>query len=130
TLSIALASKGINRAAQNGFMVPQPVLEGNLRANTAGLDLAKGTFATSPGGVGGFAGGDGSLALGTRPSTGSPASASGTARAAVAAPSSPDGVAGSSDAGVPVYRQSGQTAGLQEAVNTLKQREGKSRADL
>src|SRR5262249_29270590 len=95
TLSMALCSKGINRAAQNGFMVPGQVLAADLKANTAGLDLAKGTFATRP------VAGAGAGGIGT-----------------------------SSDAGVAVYRQSGQTAGLQEAVNTLKKEEDKKRAIL
>jgi hypothetical protein len=47
TLSMALCSKGINRAAQNGFAVPQTVLAADQKANTEGLDLAKGEF-TSP----------------------------------------------------------------------------------
>jgi hypothetical protein len=88
TLSMALCSKGINRAAQNGFMVPQTVLAADLKVNTAGLDRARGTFTAPVIGAGGM-----------------PAS---------------------SDAGVAVYRQSGQTAGLQEAVNTLKKDEKKN----
>jgi hypothetical protein len=92
TLSMALCSKGINRAAQNGLMVPQTVLAADQKANTAGLDRTKGTF--------------------TAPAAG------------------PAGVAASSDAGVAVYRQSGQTAGLQEAVNTLKKDEAKNREIL
>jgi hypothetical protein len=85
SLSMALCSKGINRAAQNGFMVPDRVLAADQKANTAGLDVAKGTFA---------------------------------APAATAA----------SDAGVAVYSQSGKTAGLQEAVNTLKKDEARNQA--
>ena len=92
TLSMALCSKGINRAAQNGLMVPDRVLAADQKANTAGLDRTKGTF--------------------TAPAAG------------------PAGVAASSDAGVAVYRQSGQTAGLQEAVNTLKKDEAKNREIL
>src|SRR4029077_8960867 len=57
TLSMALCSKGINRAAQNGFEVPQPVLARDQKANSAGLDVAKGTFTapTAPVGAGGAA---------------------------------------------------------------------------
>jgi hypothetical protein len=88
TLSMALCSKGLNRAAQNGLMVPQKVLAADQKANTAGLDVAKGTFATPATGAGGA----------TAPS----------------------------DAGVPVYTASGKTAGLQEAVNTLKKDEKKN----
>lgn len=47
TLSMALCSKGINRAAQMGYAVPQPVLAADQKANTTGLDLAKGSF-TAP----------------------------------------------------------------------------------
>jgi hypothetical protein len=89
-LSMALCSKGLNRAAQRGLAVPQTVLVADQRANTAGLDYAKGTF-TAP------------------------------ARGAVG------GAAAPSDAGVPVYGFSGKTAGLQEAVNTLKKDEKKNR---
>jgi hypothetical protein len=85
SLSLALCSKGLNRAAQNGFMVPQPVLAADQKANTAGLDVARGTFTAPASGAGG-------------------------------------------DAGVPVYSSSGKTAGLQEAVNTLKKEEEKNRA--
>lgn len=90
TLSMAICSKGINRAAQNGFMVPQPVLARDQKANVAGLDVARGTF-TAPVAGGGLGG--------------------------LPAPS---------DAGVQVYSQSGKTAGLQEAVNTLKKVEKKN----
>jgi len=47
TLSMALCSKGFNRAAQMGFNVPQQVLENDLKANSAGLDVTRGTF-TAP----------------------------------------------------------------------------------
>jgi hypothetical protein len=88
TLSLALCSKGVNRAAQNGFRVPPQVLVADQKVNAAGLDTAKGTFTAPAAGAG--------------------------------------GVAASSDAGVAVYRSSGQTAGLQEAVNTLKKDEKKN----
>jgi hypothetical protein len=55
TLSMALCSKGINRAAQMGFMVPQTVLAADQKANTAGLDLARGTFTTPAPAAGGAA---------------------------------------------------------------------------
>jgi hypothetical protein len=84
TLSMALCSKGINRAAQNGFLVPQPVLAADQKANTAGLDVATGRFAAPAGGAAG-------------------------------------------DAGIQLYSFSGKTAGLQEAVNTLKKDEEKNR---
>jgi len=47
TLSMALCSKGINRAAQMGYEVPEKVLAANQKANTSGLDRTKGTF-TAP----------------------------------------------------------------------------------
>jgi hypothetical protein len=87
TLSMALCSKGINRAAQNGFEVPRRVLAADQNANTAGLDVAKGTF--------------------TAPAAGATYSLR-------------------TDAGVPVYSSAGKTAGLQEAVNTLKKDEKKN----
>jgi hypothetical protein len=95
TLSMALCSKGINRAAQNGLMVPDRVLAADQKANTAGLDVAKGTFTAPVPMVGGTAG----AARGSTPA---------------------------SDAGVPVYGSAGKTAGLQEAVNTLKKDEKKN----
>jgi len=98
TLSMALCSKGINRAAQMGFMVPQPVLAADQKANTKGLDLAKGTFTSPAVGGAGFAGGVG--------------------RGAAEAPT---------DAGVAIYSQSGKTSALQEAVNTLKKDEAKNK---
>jgi hypothetical protein len=101
TLSMSVFSKGVNRAAQNGLMVPDKVLAADQKANTAGLDLAKGTFAPA-GGVG-LGGGR----------TGTPAGS--------ATPTSAP-----SDAGVAIYGQSGKTAGLQEAVNTLKKDEKKN----
>lgn len=99
TLSMALCSKGFNRAAQMGFMVPERVLAADQNANTSGLDLAKGTF-TSP-----VASGRGAGAVG--------------APAAAPAPT---------DAGVAVYSSAGKTSGLQEAVNTLKLTEARNRA--
>jgi hypothetical protein len=91
TLSMSVFSKGVNRAAQNGLMVPDNVLARDQKANTAGLDLAKGTFA--------------------------PAAPAGFGAGAATGPS---------DAGVAIYQQSGKTAGLQEAVNTLKKEEKKN----
>jgi hypothetical protein len=44
TLSMALCSKGINRAAQMGFGVDSTVLARDQKANTDGLDLKKGDF--------------------------------------------------------------------------------------
>jgi Prenyltransferase and squalene oxidase repeat len=55
TLSMALCSKGINRAAQNGYTVPPPVLAADQKANTVGLDLKKGTFTAPASGAGGAA---------------------------------------------------------------------------
>jgi len=51
TLSMALCSKGINRAAQNGYTVPQTVLAADQLANASGLDVKKGTF-TAPAATG------------------------------------------------------------------------------
>ena len=57
SLSMALCSKGINRASQMGFEVPQPVLARDQAANTKGLDVAKGTFTSpAPGGLGALGG--------------------------------------------------------------------------
>ncbi len=89
TLSMALCSKGLNRAAQMGFEVPKDVLARDQKVNEAGLDRKTGTF--------------------TAPAPGSA------------------GVPATSDAGVAIYRQSGQTSGLQESVNTLKQKEEQNR---
>jgi hypothetical protein len=44
TLSMALCSKGINRAAQMGFGVDNGVLARDQKANADGLDLKKGDF--------------------------------------------------------------------------------------
>jgi hypothetical protein len=57
TLSMAICSKGINRAAQMGFMVPQTVLAADQKANTSGLDTKTGAFAPAAApasGTGGF----------------------------------------------------------------------------
>jgi hypothetical protein len=55
---LSVFSKGVNRAAQMGYNVPAPVLAADQKANTSGLNLAKGTFTTpaaapgaGPGGV-------------------------------------------------------------------------------
>ena len=106
TLSMALCSKGINRAAQMGYDVPEQVLAADQKANTSGLDVAKGEFTTTPAdlGVGRVTGGAGGLG--------------GTPAVATSAPS---------DAGVKIYSTSGKTSGLQEAVNTLKKDEKKNR---
>jgi hypothetical protein len=49
TLSMAICSKGINRAAQRGYAVPEKVLAADQKANEAGLDRATGKFAATPG---------------------------------------------------------------------------------
>lgn len=98
TLSMALCSKGINRAAQMGFMVPERVLAADQKANTDGLDVKNGTF--------------------TAPVAAPRVTGLGGAAATTSAPS---------DAGVAVYSSAGKTSGLQEAVNTLKQSEAKNR---
>jgi hypothetical protein len=114
TLSMSVFSKGVNRAAQNGLMVPGQVLARDQKANEAGLNVATGTFApaaASPA-AGGVAG-----------PVGSPAGAAGR-------PGAPGARAGGgtvpSDAGVAIYQQAGKTAGLQETVNTLKKDEKKN----
>jgi hypothetical protein len=45
SLSMALCSKGLNRASQMGFGVDNTVLARDQKANTDGLDLKKGDFA-------------------------------------------------------------------------------------
>ncbi len=45
SLSMALCSKGLNRASQMGFGVDNTVLARDQKANTEGLDLKKGDFA-------------------------------------------------------------------------------------
>src|SRR5262245_42601915 len=102
TLSMSVFSKGVNRAAQMGYFVPAQVLAADQRQNTAGLDVARGTF-TAPAATGGVAG---------------EGRATSTVRGAPAAPAAGPAAA-PTDAGVPVYTASGKTAGLQEAVNTL-----------
>jgi hypothetical protein len=105
TLSMALCSKGLNRAAQMGFAVPDKVLIADQTANTVGLDTKTGTFvAAAP----------------AAPAAPGAGGATGRAAAAATTPAP-------SDAGVAVYSSAGKTSGLQEAVNTLKKTEDKDR---
>jgi hypothetical protein len=100
-LSQGLCSKGLNRAAQNGFMVKSETLARDTNQSAQGLDAKTGKFASA-----------GSVAA-TRPAGGP----------ATSAPVP-------SDAGVAIYNTSARAAGLQESVNSLKQGEGKARETL
>jgi hypothetical protein len=109
-LSQGLASKSINRAAQNGVMVQPQVLARDKDQSVVGLDPKSGKFGTAGSGMGGFAGGLGTPGGGFGRPLAGPA-------ATTPAPAVP------SDAGVGIYNSSARVAGLQETVNTLKQRE-------
>jgi hypothetical protein len=114
--SQGLASKALNRARQSGFDVKDQALaraEGNALAF---LDGKSGTF-KSPVAVGG-AGVGGRLAEGRAFSVGALGRPLAGERLAASMPS---------DAGVPVYFSSNNLAGLQEALNTAKAGERRSR---
>jgi hypothetical protein len=117
-LSQSIASKGLNRAAQNGFEVSGEVL---ARAEKYAKDNADpnktATLASGAGFAGGTAAGGLSLAR-----SGSPA-VRGSARE-MAVP--PFGALGS--AGVQLYDGASNFANLQDAVNTNKMLERKARA--
>jgi hypothetical protein len=102
-LSQGLCSKGLNRAAQNGFMVKGETLARDGAQSALGLDKATGKFAAAAP----------APALAGRPAVG--------AAPAASAPS---------DAGVAIYNSSARAAGLQETVNSLKQQEAKAKATL
>jgi hypothetical protein len=53
TLSMALCSKGLNRASQMGFEVAPTVLARDQKANTDGLDVKKGDFSAPTSGASG-----------------------------------------------------------------------------
>jgi hypothetical protein len=111
--SQGLASKALNRARQSGFDVKEQTLARAERNALASLDTKSGKF-RSPVDT------DGSVvalgyAVGRGGVSGRPL---GAGRAAASMPS---------DAGVPVYFSSNQLAGLQEALNTAKAAEKKSR---
>lgn len=98
-LSQSLASKGLNRAAQNGFQVPQEVLaraESYAKANT--MPQAPDALASRGGPAGGFAGG---LAGRAPASAGRSSTALGSA-------------------GVALYDGASNLTNLQDAVNTNK----------
>jgi len=101
-LSQGLASKGLNRASQNGFMVKGETLARDGSQAAQGLDTKTGKFA-SAGETTAKAGGKG-----------------GTATSAPAP----------SDAGVAIYNTSARTAALSETVKSLKPKETKLRATL
>jgi Prenyltransferase and squalene oxidase repeat len=115
TLSLALCSKGINRAAQNGYAVPNNVLVADQMRNESGLDRKSGIYG---------------------PAVASPASPPTLAKTDPATPkdvatrSYSFALTAPSDAGVAVYSQAGKTSGLQERVNTLKQAEKKNTETL
>jgi hypothetical protein len=107
--SQGLASKALNRAKQNGATVTDKALARAETYAAATVDVAKGTFRSTPmGAAGGLIGGG-----------------SGRGTPALAAAG-----AMSLDAGVPLYSVSNQTAALQEAVNTNKNEEKKARETL
>jgi hypothetical protein len=114
--SQGLASKALNRARQSGYDVKDQALvraEGNA---LAALDTKSGTF-KSPAAFGGVGVGAG-LARGGALSVGALGRPLSAAPVALSMPS---------DAGVPVYFSSNNLAGLQEALNTAKAGEKRSR---
>jgi hypothetical protein len=119
--SQGLASKGLNRAVQNGAMVKEETLARAQGNAVASLDLKTGKFAGA--GYGGAAGA-------------APALSGGLGRVATAAPALRAGDIGGgpagapSDAGVQLYQGTNQVGALQEAVNTGKEQERKARAVL
>ena len=101
--SQGLASKSLNRAAQNGIMVNPEALSKAESNAVASLDMKTRSFATGAGGAAtgpAFGGG----LVGGRPAM--------AAKAAVGGP------AGATDAGVALYNISNQTQALQQASTT------------
>jgi hypothetical protein len=122
--SQGLASKGLNRARQNGLTVKDEALVKAEKNALAALDPKTGTFrmAGGDGGGAGFADGTaGGLArssgIAGRPALSGPARA-GTSTTAP------------SDAGVPLYNASNQVAALQEAATTNKETEKRARETI
>jgi hypothetical protein len=103
-LSHGLASKGLNRAAQNGAMVKGETLARDGEQLAQGLDKKTGKFETTAESAAKGGSGAGGAAPASRPAP--------------------------SDAGVPLYNSSARTAGLTETVNSLKPKEKKLRATL
>jgi hypothetical protein len=103
--SQGLASKSLNRAAQNGIMVNPEALSKAETNAVASLDMKTRSFAS---GAGGAVSGPG------------PAFGGGLAggRPAIAAKAAAGGPAGATDAGVALYNFSNQTQALQQASTT------------
>jgi hypothetical protein len=113
-LSQGLASKGFNRAAQNGVAVKSQVLDRDNAQAAQGLDKESGKF-RSVASTAGPASGRGAPAAGGI--AGKPAAGAGSATAP-------------SDAGVDIYNSSARAGALQETVNSLKAGEKKNKETL
>ena len=135
-LSQAVASKAINRAAQNGVAVKRELLDRDLQLAASGVDVKKGDFAAAPavGAAGGTGGGIVGSAIG-RPAAGpitgptATAAAGKTGRGATAGTLAGGGTA-PSDAGVSIYNYSAKAGGLQDQVNTTRPAAQKARRVL
>jgi hypothetical protein len=115
--SQGLASKALNRARQSGFDVKEQTLARAESNALASLDTKSGTFKSPAGfgaGIGGGVAGSGGGAF----RVGALGRALPAERVVASMPS---------DAGVPVYFSSNNLAGLQEALNTAKAGEKRSR---
>lgn len=110
--SQGLASKSLNRAAQNGAMVNPEALKNAEGNAVASLDIKTRSFAAGAGG--GVLAGAATLPAGPAPGL----AGAGTARAAFAAKLAAGGPAAASDAGVALYNISNQTQALQQAAST------------
>jgi hypothetical protein len=108
--SQGLASKSLNRAAQNGAIVNPDALKNAEGNAVASLDLKTRSF------VGGGFGVAGGAGLPAGPVGG--LAGAGAARMAFPAKAAPGAAAGASDAGVALYNISNQTQALQQAAAT------------
>jgi hypothetical protein len=124
-LSQSLASKGLNRASQFGFAVPESVLakaESFAKANTGPISARAGTAVA-------LGGRSGSLGGGSLEYRGSPALAGlGRAGPVMAAGSVDSAALGS--AGVPLYDRASNFGALQDSINTNRLAEKAAREVL
>jgi hypothetical protein len=119
--SQGLASKGLNRASQNGFEIAPIALQRAENNAIASIDLKKGAFKSGE-----------SVAMGGAAPASSLRAVDGAARFGGSGGGIGAGLGlgagmGASDAGVRLYAYSNQTAALQEAANTNKDLEKKAR---